>query len=136
VVSQRPALGRLVVWLKKLLRPLVKAPQADLWDRQRTFNLIVISHLLELHRQFEELGQDLQKVQSELVRDLQSVQQDYIRDVGELTARVEFLEEFMREGLREVTHHNDALFTRVDQKIDRFRREAQQLKKLHDPEDR
>lgn len=126
--------GRLVVALKKLLRPLVKAPQADLWDRQRTFNLIVISHLLDLHRQFEELGQDLQKVQRELVGDLRSVQKDYIRDVGELTSRVEFLESFMREGLREVTHHNDALFTRVDQKIDRFRREVQELREPNEPE--
>ena len=116
------------------MRPFVKAPQADLWDRQRTFNLIVISHLLDLHGEFEELGQDLQKVQSELVRDLRSVQEDYIRDVGELTSRVEFLEEFMRDGLQEVTHHNDALFTRVDQKIDRFRREAQELRKLRQDE--
>ena len=120
--------------LKKLLRPLVKAPPADLWDRQRTFNLIVISHLLDLHRQFEELGQDLQAVQGELLRDLRSVQKDYIRDVGELTSRVEFLESFMREGLQEVTHHNDALFTRVDQKIDRFRRETQALRDRDDDE--
>ena len=116
-----------MVGLKKLLRPAVRAPQADLWDRQRVFNLVLISHLANLHKQFDELGQDLQKVQKEIVDDLQSVQKDYIRDVGELTARVEFLEEFMREGLQELTRHNDALFSRVDQKIDRFRRETREV---------
>ncbi len=128
--SHRPGLlGRLVVALKKLLRPAVKAPQADLWDRQRVFNLVLISHLSNLHRQFDELGQDLQKVQKEIVDDLRAVQKDYIRDIGELTARVEFMEEFMRDGLQELARHNDALFSRVDQKIDRFRRETQAAKK-------
>ncbi len=117
-----------MVALKRLLRPAVKAPQADLWDRQRIFNLVLISHLSDLHDQFDALGQDLQKVQKELVRDLRSVQKDYIRDVGQLTERVEFLESFMREGLEEVTRHHDALFTRVDQKVDRFRRETRALR--------
>ncbi len=128
--SHRPGpLGRLVVALKRLLRPAVRAPQADLWDRQRVFNLVLISHLSNLHQQFDELGQDLQKVQKELVRDLRSVQKDYIRDVGQLTTRVEFLEEFMRDGLEELTRHHDALFTRVDQKVDRFRRETREQRR-------
>ena len=38
-------LGRLVVLAKRALRPLVKTPQQDLWDRQRIFNLIVIEEL-------------------------------------------------------------------------------------------
>lgn len=133
--SHRPGLiGRLVVAVKKLLRPAVTAPQSDLWDRQRIFNLVLISHLSNLHKQFDQLGQDLQRVQKEIVGDLRAVQKDYIRDVGELTARVEFLEEFMREGLQELTRHNDALFSRVDQKIDRFRRETR-VARRGDPED-
>lgn len=127
--SHRPGLlGRVVVAIKKLLRPAVRAPQADLWDRQQVFNLVLISHLSNLHRQFQELGQDLQKVQKEITGDLRSVQQDYIRDAQQMTSRIEFLEEFMREGLRELTRHNDALFSRVDQKIDRFRRETRELR--------
>ncbi len=133
---RRGALGRLVVLFKKLLRPLVRAPQADLWDRQRVFNLVVLSHLSNLHQQFDELGQDLQQVQKELVRDLRSVQKDYIRDVGQLTARVEFLEAFMREGLAELTRHHDALFTRVDQKIDRFRRQTKEPAESRSERDR
>ncbi len=117
-----------MVAVKKLLRPLVRAPQADLWDRQRIFNLVLLSHLEGLHERFDELGRDLQAVQTEIVGDLRSVQSDYIRDVGELRDRVEFLESFMREGLQELTRHNDALFTRVDQKLDRFRRETRELK--------
>lgn len=129
--SHRPLLGRLVLAVKKLLRPLVVAPQADLWDRQRTFNEVLIDHLLSLreqmgllHERFDRLGRDLQEVQGELGADLRSVQADYIRDVGELGARLEFLEAFLRDGLRELMEHNDALFSRVDQKLDRVRREA------------
>ena len=40
VRSKAGAFGTLVVWLKKLLRPLVRSPQADLWDRQRVFNRV------------------------------------------------------------------------------------------------
>src|SRR5690242_11944041 len=50
--SHRGVLGRLVVALKRLLRPLVKVPQNDLWERQRAFNLILLEHFdrLELAR--------------------------------------------------------------------------------------
>ena len=37
--SNRGVLGRVVVAVKRLLRPLVKVPQNDLWERQRIFNL-------------------------------------------------------------------------------------------------
>ena len=127
--SERRFWGRLIVVFKRLLRPLVKAPQADLWDRQRTFNLVLISRLSGVAEQLGELredtaglGRDLQNVQGEIVGDLRSVQKDYIRDVGELTERVEFLEAFMRDGLKELSQHHDALFARVDQKVDRLRR--------------
>ncbi len=75
-------------------------------------------------------------MQNEIVSDLHSVQKDYIRDVSELRERVEFLESFMREGLQELTHHNDALFTRVDQKLDRFRRETRELREAAERESR
>jgi SAM-dependent methyltransferase len=45
----------------------------------------------------------------------------------QLRARVETLEGAWREGLAEVLGHNDALFARVDQRLDRYRRETRDL---------
>ena len=47
--SHRGFVGRLVVAFKRLLRPLVKLPQSDLWERQRTFNLVLLN-MLEARR--------------------------------------------------------------------------------------
>lgn len=89
IESHRGPVGRLIVAAKRLLRPLVKAPQNDLWQRQRVFNLI----LLELRHE----------------------------------QRIAHLEAAVEQGLDEVMEHNDALFTRVDQKLDRYRAEARDL---------
>lgn len=96
--SHRGFLGRLLVGLKRLLRPLVRVPQNDLWERQRIFNLILLEHLERL----EAAWADHQR-------------------------RIEYLEALEGEGVRELMHHNDALFARVDQKLDRYRREARDL---------
>jgi len=98
VESHRGLMGRLVVLFKRLLRPLVKAPQQDLWDRQRTFNLILLEHLIrnEEHR-------------------------------GDHRRRLEYLEALNSEGIHEIMRHNDALFARADQKLDRYRREVRDL---------
>lgn len=95
VDSHRGLLGRLVVWAKRLLRPLVKAPQADLWDRQRIFNLILLESLQDRRQ--------------------------------EMDRRVGHLENFVPKALDDLVAHNDALFSRVDQKLDRARREAGEL---------
>ncbi|MBZ0111117.1 MAG: class I SAM-dependent methyltransferase [Thermoanaerobaculia bacterium] len=97
--SHRGLLGRFLVACKRMLRPLVKVPQNDLWERQRTFNLILLEHL-----------------QSALPAELSALNQ-----------RVAHLETFMKEGLDEVMQHNDALFTRVDQKLDHHRRATGEL---------
>ena len=52
--SHRGPFGALVVFFKRLFRPLVKTPQNDLWERQRVFNLIVLEHL-ERSRDIEAL---------------------------------------------------------------------------------
>jgi len=91
-------LGRLVVAVKRLLRPLVKFPQGDLLDRQQVWNLIVLEHLERLDAQGRQQG-----------------------------GRLENLDAFVREGLKEVLDHNDALFARADQKLDRYRHEAAEL---------
>ncbi|HEX4959620.1 MAG TPA: class I SAM-dependent methyltransferase [Thermoanaerobaculia bacterium] len=96
--SHRGLLGRLVVALKRLVRPLVRLPQNDLWERQRIFNLILLEHL-----------ERLENARLELLR------------------RVEYQEALDSTGIQEVMRHNDALFARTDQKLDRYRREARDL---------
>lgn len=128
--SHRPFLGRLVVVLKRLLRPLVTAPQSDLWDRQKAFNLVLIGQLEEryrLHERLDQLGQDLQQVQSEILGDLRGFQTEYQRDTEDLTGRLQHLESFKRDGFEDVMKHTDALFSRVDQKLDRMRRKLDHL---------
>jgi SAM-dependent methyltransferase len=98
VRSHRGLLGRFIVLWKRLVRPFVKTPQNELWERQRTFNLILLEHL----------------IRNEEVR-------------GDHRRRLEYLEALDAEGIQEIMRHNDALFARVDQKLDRYRREARDL---------
>jgi SAM-dependent methyltransferase len=97
--SHRGVWGRLVVWAKRLLRPLVQTPQNDLWERQRVFNLILL--------EFLQRGEDIRQLVT-----------------GVHARRIDHLEAVWRDGLVEVMGHNDALFTRVDQKLDHLRRET------------
>jgi O-antigen chain-terminating methyltransferase len=100
--SHRGVFGGLIVALKRLARPFVSAPQRDLWDRQRIFNLIVLEYL--------ERGEQIRK---------------QVLDVQE--HRLNHLEAVWSEGLGEVMQHNDALFARVDQKLDFLRRETRTI---------
>jgi SAM-dependent methyltransferase len=95
VRSHRGLPGRLIVFCKRLLRPVVEAPQRDLWDRQRVFNLILLESL-EQH-------------------------------VARLSHRIDQVETLAQDGLRDVTAHDDALYARVDQKLERYRRETKDL---------
>ncbi len=47
--------------------------------------------------------------------------------IGALEHRTRHLENFLRQGLDEVMRHDDALFGRVDRKLDRYRRETDEL---------
>jgi O-antigen chain-terminating methyltransferase len=87
----------LVAW-KRLLRPLVKVPQNDLWERQRIFNVVLLEHLRDERR---------------------------LRHRDE--ERIAYLEALNADGIEELMRHNDALFARADQKLDRYRREARDL---------
>ncbi len=98
ITSHRGGLGRLLVAWKRLLRPLLRAPVADLWDRQRVYNVILAEHFERL----EGMRRDLEQ-------------------------RLGHLEHFVPQGLEEALAHNDALYARVDQKLDRYRREAADL---------
>ena len=115
IESHRGFLGRIIVQLKRWLRPFVVAPQADLWERQRRFNLVMVE-ILERDSRVEDLH-----------RDLNQVRKDLKGDVKQHARRLGHLEEFKREGLDDVTRHSDALFARVDQKFDRYRRESRDL---------
>lgn len=123
--------GAVVVWFKKLLRPLVRAPQADLWDRQRQFNLVLLAHmerLRDLGEGLEELGQDVQRVQREVLQDLRSVQSDLIGDFEELNSDLKELDlalaVFKKDGLSDLARQTEALFSLLDQKVDRLREQA------------
>jgi O-antigen chain-terminating methyltransferase len=96
--SHRGLLGTIIVAVKRLLRGIVRAPQSDLWERQRAYNLLIQDHL-ERAAGFEaemreravgheeraqesisSLGRDLQSIQSELSRDLVLSQEAHARD--------------------------------------------------------
>ncbi len=113
-IQGRPGiLGRIAVAAKRLLRPFFKAPVADLWDRQRVFNQILLDHLA--HRDAE-ISNLLEQSASESEWRLQEM-----RDQAVLVSRI------LRDGLQDVMNHNDALFSRVDQKLDRYRRRSRDL---------
>ncbi len=95
----------MLVAFKRLLRPFVSLPQNDLWERQRVFNLILLDAL-------ERRGQE---------------QARKARKLDDIDHRTLHLEEFLRQGLSEVMRHDDALFGRVDRKLDRYRRETAEL---------
>ncbi|MEM1206707.1 MAG: class I SAM-dependent methyltransferase [Acidobacteriota bacterium] len=94
--------GRLAAGLKRLARPFLRAALGDLWDRQRVFNLILLETATK---------------QQEEYRDRLQVQQQHLERLDARTI----------QGLQEAMRHNDALFSRVDQKLDRYRREAKDL---------
>jgi len=98
VRSHRSFWGPWIVAFKRLLRPLVVAPQQELWDRQRTFNLILLEHLSRIEAQAKSFDD-----------------------------RLRHLEALNNEGMQEVMLHNDALFARVDQKLDAYRAESRAL---------
>ena len=111
VRSDRGPLGAFIVFFKRLLRPLVTVPQNDLWERQRAFNLILLETQERLQR-FEPLLGEIDRLRWNA--------QEY-KDLSV------YLTRFIREGVDDIVGHNDALFSRVDQKLDSYRRETRRL---------
>lgn len=70
VQSHRGPLGRLVVAAKRMLRPLVEAPQRDLWDRQRTFNRILLESLEVREAAFSARIDELERLARDGLRDV------------------------------------------------------------------
>lgn len=125
IESHRPGLvGKLIVRVKGWFRPVVKAPVADLWDRQRAFNIILLD---EMRQGFAELSHDLANVRDDLLRDIRQIRGDLLRDVRNNHRRITHLEGFKREGFDDVMRHSDALYAVVDQKLDRYRQQSREL---------
>src|SRR6185436_7859350 len=98
VRSHRGLAGRVLVLFKRLLRPFVQVPQNDLWERQRIFNLILLERVAEL-----------------------------LSQTRHLEDRVGRVEAILQEGLDEVIRHHDALYARLDGKVDAHRADAREL---------
>jgi hypothetical protein len=101
-IQGRPGLlGRWLVRAEKIVRPFLVGVLGDIWERQKVFNLITIEYL--------QRGEDVRRAVLETH-----------------AARLDHLEGCWREGLSDVMAHNDALFSRVDQKLDRVRRDTRE----------
>ena len=170
VTSHRGWLGKPIVWLKKVLRAIVRAPQADLWDRQRVYNLRLQTHMEQALKRLAEnhtavddaaavaagaaehvgavekathqVGRDLQQVQGELVADHRALSEALTRTEKQLEGladevyglsdrhfeylqahekRIERVEGIQNRGWDDSMDHTTALFSRLDQKLDRYR---------------
>lgn len=104
--------GRLAGALKRAVNPVLRR----LWKRQIGFNLSVIDHL-----------EAAEQSRYDLLRDLREIRRDLLRDVQNNHRRIAHLEAFKREGYADVMRHSDALYAVVDQKLDRYRRQSQEL---------
>jgi len=127
-VAGRPGpLGALVAVAKRLLRPLVKAPQNDLWQRQREFNLVLQDRLEAAHR-VDRLGEEIQRIQGELADDLRSVRDAIMGHLKTHDGRLDHLEGYKTEGLAQLMRHQDALHSLLDAKLEAYRRELPVLR--------
>ncbi len=149
-VERGPGLkGWVAAALRRLLRPLLAAPLADLWDRQRAYNLVVQEQLEErsaeaaslagLRDAIDGLGADLQTIQKELGRDLRKSEAqleeairksakellDYLQAHEDQIQRMLLLEQ---EGFDEVKRHHEGVFTLLEQRIEQYRRSAVELR--------
>jgi len=111
VRSHRGVLGKLLVFWKRLMRPLVKSPQNDLWDRQRVFNQILLERIQEMFWYFPYL----ERVPHQLDR------------VEQAATSAEWSVGVVTEGLQEVIRQHDALYARVDAKLDSYRADAREV---------
>jgi O-antigen chain-terminating methyltransferase len=130
--------GGLVGLVRRLCRPFVRAFGGDLWERQRALNLQLLDQLDGLRRQSSglqehvgEMGEHNNRHLTELARHQREItdylDKEVLDQVRFLASTVEKLEGYRVEGLEDVTRHNDALFALLDQKLDGYRRETQDL---------
>ena len=111
--------GRAVRVAKRLLRLVVSLGASEAMERQRVFNMIVIEAIAETRQ----LGQRIE----DLDHHLKQVHKGHQGAIEAHAALLEQLDMRTSDGLREVMGHTDALYARVDQKLDRYRRDARHL---------
>lgn len=124
-IAGRPGLlGALVGLGKRLLRPFVRAPQNDLWQRQREYNLLVHDRLEAADR----LAGDLRLIRDELAADLRTVRDAIMGHLKTHEHRLDHLEGFKTDGLAQLMRHQDALHGLLDAKLEAYRRELPALR--------
>src|SRR5690606_20388860 len=80
--------------------------------RQRIYNIVLLEHLAALDERYGWVANDLGGARG---------------DLDSHARRIEMLEGSRQADWTFVLRHNDALFARVDQKLDRYRGEARRL---------
>ncbi len=119
-IRGKPAwLRPIAAGLTRLLRPLARRVLRE----QRAFNLFLIEAIERVRSDVA----GLDRARAELHDDLLQVRGDLLGDVQALGLVLDHLVLFNRDAFDDVMHHTDALFARVDQKFDRYRREAHEL---------
>ncbi len=118
--GSRGILGRGKALLKRLLRPFLRLALAETFDRQRVFNLILIE---TLERQRHSLRSDIDGLRQHI----EAIHHDHQSAIEAHAERLVQLDRRLAQSLQDVMKHNDALVARLDQKLDRYRREARTL---------
>ena len=105
-----------VLAIKWLARPFIRLYIRFVRGPQRTFNLSTVDHLESLHL-------DLRKT----LQGLRQVRDDLRRDVKDHERRISHMEAYHREGMADLMRYSDALYARIDQKLDRYQRDVSML---------
>lgn len=117
--------------LKRLVRRLLRRPvliaTRELWERQRRFNLVQLAVQEERAATLREELAALRAHHQALLAHTDRMQEDYQGALAAHASWLEHLEKRTSTGFQDVMRHNDALFSRVDQKLDRYRGEAREL---------
>ncbi len=114
--GRRGLLSRLSSAVKRFLRRKIRSLLDDLWDRQRVFNLILIEWISGGAARYH----DLRRHTDQMQRDYQGAIESHAAILADLDRRT-------TTAMVDVMRHNDALFARVDQKLDRYRQESREL---------
>ena len=131
VPARSGIVGRLVDSAKDYLRRFVTAPQQDLWERQRLYNLL-IQHHLEAREGQDTLIGHLRDLDTGRKLEAERNYQEFMDSREVHDHRLQWLEDVQKQGLDRIVEHHDAVFAMVDHKLDRYRRQASDLQVQHE----
>jgi chromosome segregation ATPase len=89
----------------------------------------VVSNIENLRQNVASLSADLQQVSDEILSDLREVRDDLVGDLDKNHRRISHLEGFKSDGIKDLMEHSDALYSLIDQRLDRVRRKLEPLEK-------